>query len=210
MKKIAVIDYGMSNLHSVLKSFQKVINKNYSLTIARSSRDIEDASILILPGQGAANSCIAKLSSDFPDLKKHILNKPFLGICLGFQILFEKTHENGGVDCFSLIDGDVKDFREVIHKDMKVPHMGWNKVKQNYEHILWNNIPDESFFYFVHSYYAQAYSELNIFTSTNYQVSFTSSILKDNMLACQFHPEKSSKYGLQLLSNFINWTEELK
>ena len=210
MKKIAVIDYGMSNLHSVLKSFQKVINKNYYLSIAQTSNDIEDASILVLPGQGAANSCVEKLSSDYPDLKKQILNKPFLGICLGFQILFEKSYENDGVNCFSLINGDVKDFREVIHKDMKVPHMGWNKVKQKYEHILWRSIPDESFFYFVHSYYAQANIESCVFSSTNYQVDFTTSILKDNMLACQFHPEKSSKYGLQFLSNFINWTEELK
>jgi glutamine amidotransferase len=200
----------MSNLHSVLKSFQKVINKNYYLSIAQTSNDIEDASILVLPGQGAANSCVEKLSSNFPDLKKHILNKPFLGICLGFQILFEKSHENGGVSCFSLIEGDVKDFREVIHKDMKVPHMGWNKVNQKYDHILWKSIPDESFFYFVHSYCAQANIESSILSSTNYEVDFTSSILKDNILACQFHTEKSSKYGLQLLSNFINWTEELE
>ena len=88
--------------------------------------------------------------------------------------------------------------------------MGWNKVKKKYNHTLWRNITDESFFYFVHSYYAKANIESSIFSSTNYQVDFTSSILKDNMLACQFHPEKSSKYGLQLISNFINWTEELK
>ena len=93
---------------------------------------------------------------------------------------------------------------------MKVPHMGWNKVKQKYDHILWRSIPDESFFYFVHSYYAQANIESSIFYSSNYQVDFTTSILKDNMLAFQFHPEKSSRHGLQLLSNFVNWTEELK
>jgi glutamine amidotransferase len=209
MKNIAVIDYGMSNLHSVLKSFKKVINKDYKLSIAYSSKDIKDASILVLPGQGAANSCIEKLASDFPDLKKHIMNKPFLGICLGFQILFEKSYENGGVNCLSMIDGDVKDFRNSIKNDMKVPHMGWNKVKQKYNHVLWKNIPDKSFFYFVHSYYAQANSELNIFSDSDYEINFTTSILKDNIFACQFHPEKSSKYGLQLLSNFINWTEEL-
>tara|TARA_B100001063_G_scaffold244116_1_gene276184 strand:+ start:4307 stop:4939 length:633 start_codon:yes stop_codon:yes gene_type:complete len=209
MKNIAVIDYGMSNLHSVLKSFKKVINKDYKLSIAYSSKDIKDASILVLPGQGAANSCLEKLASDFPDLKKHIMNKPFLGICLGFQILFEKSYENGGVNCLSMIDGDVKDFRNSIKNDIKVPHMGWNKVKQKYNHVLWKNIPDKSFFYFVHSYYAQANSELNIFSDSDYEINFTTSILKDNIFACQFHPEKSSKYGLQLLSNFINWTEEL-
>ena len=209
MKNIAVIDYGMSNLHSVLKSLKKVINKNYNLSIAYSSKDVEDASLLVLPGQGAANSCLEKLASDFPDLKKHIMNKPFLGICLGFQILFEKSYENDGVDCFSLIKGDVKDFRCTIKKDMKVPHMGWNKVNQKYNHALWENIPDKSFFYFVHSYYAEATNEPNIFADTDYEISFTSAILKDNVFACQFHPEKSSKHGLQLLSNFINWSEKL-
>ena len=114
MKNIAVIDYGMSNLHSVLKSLKKVINKNYNLSIAYSSRDIEDASLLVLPGQGAANSCLEKLASDFPDLRTHIMNKPFLGICLGFQILFEKSYENNGVECFSLINGDVKAFGSII------------------------------------------------------------------------------------------------
>jgi len=210
MKKIVVIDYGMSNLHSVLKSFQKVINKNYNLSIAHSSNDLEDASIIILPGQGAAKSCMEKLSSDFPELKKYIMNKPFFGICLGFQILFEKSYEDGGVSCFSLIEGDVRDFRDVIQKDMKVPHMGWNKVKQQNGHALWENIPNESFFYFVHGYYAQANKESNVFSITNYETNFTSSVLKDNIFACQFHPEKSSKYGLQLISNFINWTEALK
>ena len=209
MKNIAVIDYGMSNLHSVLKSFKKVINRDYKISIAYSSKDIKDASILVLPGQGAANSCLEKLASDFPDLKTHIMNKPFIGICLGFQILFEKSYENGGVNCLSMIDGDVKDFRNSIKNDMKVPHMGWNKVKQKYNHILWKNIPDKSFFYFVHSYYAQANNEFNIFSDSDYEINFTTSILKDNIFACQFHPEKSSKYGLQLLSNFINWTEEL-
>ena len=133
----------------------------------------------MLPGQGAANSCLEKLASDFPDLKKHIMNKPFLGICLGFQILFDKSYENEGVNCFSLIDGDVKDFRSTIKKDMKVPHMGWNIVKQKYSHILWDNIPDKSFFYFVHSYYAKATSEPNIFSDTDYEINFTSAILKD-------------------------------
>ena len=209
MKNIAVIDYGMSNLHSVLKSLKKVINKNYKLSVAYSSKDVMDASILVLPGQGAANSCLEKLASDFPDLKKHIMNKPFLGICLGFQILFEKSYENNGVECFSLINGDVKDFGSIIKKDMKVPHMGWNRVNQKCNHILWEKIPNKSFFYFVHSYYAKATNEPNIFADSDYEINFTSAILKDNIFACQFHPEKSSKHGLQLLSNFINWSEKL-
>jgi len=207
MKKIAVIDYGMSNLHSVIKAFQKVSDKNYKLYIAHSSADLESASIIILPGQGAARACMEKLKINFPDLKDFILNKPFMGICLGFQILFDKSSEDGGVDCLSIIDGTVKDFRAEIKRDMKVPHMGWNRVKQQNKSSLWNNILDETFFYFVHSYYGQANNETDEGSISSYGINFTSSVVKDNIFACQFHPEKSSKDGLQLLSNFISWTD---
>ena len=99
MKKIAVIDYGMSNLHSVIKAFQKVVDKNHKLYISNSSNDLDNSSIIILPGQGAARSCMDKLKNNYPDLKNQILNKPFMGICLGFQILFDQSNEDGGVDC---------------------------------------------------------------------------------------------------------------
>jgi len=207
MKKIAVIDYGMSNLHSVIKAFQKVVGKNYKLYISNSSQDLDSASIIILPGQGAAGSCMEKLKTNYPDLKNHISNKPFMGICLGFQILFDESSEDGGVNCLSIIDGSVKDFRQNIKGKMKVPHMGWNKVKQNVNNSLWHNIPDNSFFYFVHSYYGEANVKKNICSTSHYEINFTSSVIKDNIFACQFHPEKSSNNGLQLISNFISWAD---
>ena len=207
MKKIAVIDYGMSNLHSVTKAFQKVTDKNYKLYVANSSKELDSASIIILPGQGAARSCMDKLKINYPNLKDYILNKPFLGICLGFQILFDKSLEDGGVDGLSIIDGTVRNFRTDIKKNMKVPHMGWNTVKQRKKTFLWNNISDETFFYFVHSYYAQASIKQNECSVSSYEINFTSSIIKDNIFACQFHPEKSSNDGLQLISNFLSWAD---
>lgn len=209
MKKIAVIDYGMSNLHSVLKSFQKVIDKNYTLAVAKSIKDLDTASIIILPGQGAANSCLDRLNSKFTNLEKYIINKPFLGICLGFQILFNESSEDGGVECFSIIDGTVSDFRKVINSKLKVPHMGWNNVNQKKKHPIWKDISDESFFYFVHSYYAKANESSNELSTTDYGIDFTSSVIKDNIFACQFHPEKSSTNGLKLLSNFITYSESI-
>ncbi len=209
MKKIAVIDYGMSNLHSVIKSFQKASDKRYNLHVVTSEKDLEDASMIVLPGQGAAKSCMRKLSENFPNLSEFILNKPFFGICLGFQILFEKSFEDNGVKCLSIIDGSVYDFSKDIREDLKVPHMGWNNVEQKNDHKIWDNIPRKSFFYFVHSYYALASSEENISSTTKYDINFTSSVIKDNLFACQFHPEKSSKHGLQLINNFITWSESL-
>ena len=210
MKNITVIDYGMSNIHSVIKSFQKVSDKKYKVCIATTNEDLEKASMIVLPGQGAAKSCMQKLTNNFPRLHEHILNKPFFGICLGFQILFEKSHEDTGVDCFSIIKGSVNDFSKQISEDLKVPHMGWNNVEQKKDHTIWSNIPTKAFFYFVHSYYALAKSKEDISSTTTYDIDFTSSVIKDNIFACQFHPEKSSKYGLQLISNFISWSENLQ
>ena len=130
MKNIAVIDYGMSNLHSVIKSFQKVSDKRYKVCVATTNEDLEKASMIVLPGQGAAKSCMQKLTNNFPRLHEQILNKPFFGICLGFQILFEKSYEDNGVDCLSIIKGSVNDFSKHISQDLKVPHMGWNNVEQ--------------------------------------------------------------------------------
>ena len=150
-----------------------------------------------------------RLNSQFTNLEKYIINKPFLGICLGFQILFNESSEDGGVECFSIIDGTVSDFRKVINSKLKVPHMGWNNVNQKKKHPIWKDISDESFFYFVHSYYAKANESSNELSTTDYGVDFTSSVIKDNIFACQFHPEKSSTNGLKLLSNFITYSESI-
>ena len=147
MKNITVIDYGMSNLHSVIKSFQKASNKKYKVCVATTNEDLKKASMIVLPGQGAAKSCMQKLTNNFPRLHEHILNKPFFGICLGFQILFEKSYEDNGVDCLSIIKGSVNDFSKQISQDLKVPHMGWNNVEQKKDHTIWSKIPRSSFFY---------------------------------------------------------------
>ena len=207
MNKIAVIDYGMSNLHSVVKAFQKVVDKNYSVYVANSEEKLNKASVVILPGQGAVKSCIDSLAINFPNLINIISNKPFFGICLGFQILFDKSFEDDGVDCLSIIKGEVKCFSSEIKKNLKVPHMGWNQISHNSDHLIWQNIPNETFFYFVHSYFAQACNKDDISSVTKYDIPFTSSVTKDNIFACQFHPEKSSKYGLKLIENFIKWSE---
>jgi len=207
MNKIAVIDYGMSNLHSVVKAFQKVVDKNYSVYVANSEEKLKKASVVILPGQGAVKSCIDSLAINFPNLINTMLNKPFFGICLGFQILFDKSFEDDGVDCLSIIKGEVKFFSSEIKKNLKVPHMGWNQITHNSDHLIWQNIPNETFFYFVHSYFAQACNKGDISSVTKYDIPFTSSVTKENIFACQFHPEKSSKNGLKLIENFIKWSE---
>ena len=207
MNKIAVIDYGMSNLHSVVKAFQKVVDKNYSVYVANSEEKLKKASVVILPGQGAVKSCIDSLAINFPNLINTMLNKPFFEICLGFQILFDKSFEDDGVDCLSIIEGEVKCFTSEIRKNLKVPHMGWNQISHNNDHLIWQSIPDETFFYFVHSYFAQACNKGDISSVTKYDIPFTSSVTKENIFACQFHPEKSSKYGLKLIENFIKWSE---
>ncbi len=128
--------------------------------------------------------------------------KPFLGICLGLQLLFDHSEENGGTDGLSIIPGNVVKFAK---SDLKIPHMGWNTVKQVSEHPLWHNINDNSRFYSVHSYYVKAADASVVAGTTNYGIDFTCAIAKDNMFAVQFHPEKSQHDGLQLLTNFVDW-----
>ena len=205
MNKIAVIDYGMSNLHSVVKAFQKVVDKNYSVYVANSEEKLKKASVVILPGQGAVKSCIDSLAINFPNLINTISNKPFFGICLGFQILFDKSFEDDGVDCLSIIKGEVKFFSSEIKKNLKVPHMGWNQITHNSDHLIWQNIPNETFFYFVHSYHAHVASEEMVAGRCEYGVSFDVALAHENIFAVQFHPEKSAANGLQLLKNYLKW-----
>jgi glutamine amidotransferase len=135
-------------------------------------------------------------------IKQAAHEKPFLGICLGLQLLFDHSQENGGTDGLSIIPGDVVKFDK---SDLKIPHMGWNTVKQELEHPLWHNIDDNARFYSVHSYYVKEADRAVVVGSTDYGIDFTCAIAKDNMFAVQFHPEKSQHDGLQLLTNFVNW-----
>ena len=211
MADIAIIDYGMGNVHSVQKALNKVVDKNSKIKITNSLNDLLNCSHIVFPGQGAASECMANIDKnlDVIEFKKIILQKPFLGICMGLQVLMTHSEENEGSNCLNILNGEVLSIKRKMSAKLKVPHMGWNKVKQESKHPLWNNIPDESFFYFVHSYFVEPSNKSNILSTTNYDVDFTSALYKDNIAAVQFHPEKSSKMGLRLLENFINWNGEL-
>lgn len=211
MADIAIIDYGMGNVHSVQKALNKVLDKNSKIKITNSLNDLLDCSHIVFPGQGAASECMINIDKnlDIVEFKKIILQKPFLGICMGLQVLMTHSEENKGSNCLNILDGKVLSIKRKMNSNLKVPHMGWNKVKQEKKHPLWNNIPDESFFYFVHSYFVEPSNKSNILSTTNYDLDFASALYKDNIAAVQFHPEKSSKMGLRLLENFINWGGEI-
>ena len=211
MADIAIIDYGMGNVHSVQKALNKVVDKNSKIKITNSLSDLLNCSHIVFPGQGAASECMANIDKnlDVIEFKKIILQKPFLGICMGLQVLMTHSEENEGSDCLNILDGKVLSIKRKMNANLKIPHMGWNKIKQENKHPLWDNIPDESFFYFVHSYFVEPSNKLNILSTTNYDFDFASALYKDNIAAVQFHPEKSSKMGLRLLENFINWNGEI-
>jgi imidazole glycerol-phosphate synthase subunit HisH len=211
MANIAIIDYGMGNVHSVQKALNKVLDKNSKTKITNSLNDLLDCSHIVFPGQGAASECMINIDKnlDIVEFKKIILQKPFLGICMGLQVLMTHSEENKGADCLNVLDGKVLSMKRKMNINLKVPHMGWNKVKQENQHPLWGNIPNESFFYFVHSYFVEPSNKLNILSTTSYNLDFASALYKDNIAAVQFHPEKSSKMGLKLLENFINWNGEI-
>jgi glutamine amidotransferase len=185
----------------------KVVDKNSKIKISNSIKDIKNSSHIIFPGQGAASECMSSIKEhyDVVELKNLISQKPFLGICMGLQVLMSNSDENNGVKCLDVIDGSVLSFKSKIGKSLKIPHMGWNKVQQNKPHPIWSGIPDNSFFYFVHSYYVEPTDSNDSISTTEYGIKFTSSVARDNLTAVQFHPEKSSEPGLSLLRNFISW-----
>ena len=211
MADIAIIDYGMGNVHSVCKALNKVLGKNSTVKITNSLNDLSDCSHIVFPGQGAASECMINIDKnlDIVEFKKIISQKPFLGICMGLQVLMTHSEENEGSNCLNILDGKVLSIERKMNSNLKVPHMGWNKVKQENKHPLWNNIPNGAFFYFVHSYFVKPLDKSNILSTTNYDLDFASALYKDNIAAVQFHPEKSSKMGLRLLENFINWNGEI-
>lgn len=213
MKTIAVIDYGMGNLRSVAKAVEHVAGPGTRVCVTSMPRDIEAAERIIFPGQGAARSCMAALSDHrlSESLLKATAEKPFLGLCMGLQVLLSFSQENGGTPCLDIFPGTVEYFgsrSELKPAEYKIPHMGWNRVKQLTPHPLWRGIDDNSRFYFVHSYYVQPKDELTVLGTTDYGIEFASAIGRDNVFAVQFHPEKSARAGLKLLENFINWNGE--
>lgn len=197
---IAIIDYDMGNLRSVAKAFEKV---GAEATPTRDASVIANATHVVLPGVGAFKDCMRNLEEYGlvePIMKAVASGKPFLGICLGLQLLFDESEEFGPHRGLGVIKGRVVRFPN--ERELKVPHMGWNEAKKKKTSRLLEGIGDGSYFYFVHSYYAVPDDPSVTLTSTDYGIEFTSSVEKDNVMACQFHPEKSQKTGLKVLKNF--------
>ncbi len=211
MQTIAVVDYGMGNLRSVVNALELVSDGDARVQLTSEPAQVLAADRVVFPGQGAAGDCMAAI--DACGLREAILEaarrKPFLGICMGLQVLIDHSEENGGTDCLGLYAGQVRYFGDG-HRDpsgvtLKVPHMGWNRVIQTRPHPLWQSIDNGSRFYFVHSYYLQIDDDDLAIGTTDYGFEFPCAIAKDNLFALQCHPEKSAAAGLQLLRNFVGW-----
>jgi glutamine amidotransferase len=208
-RTIAVIDYGMGNLRSAAKAVEHVA-EGASVVVTADPAVVAAAERVVFPGQGAMPDCMREL--DARGLREAVLlaarEKPFLGICVGEQMLFEKSEE-GDVAGLGIFPGVVRRFPEARMVDangqrLKVPHMGWNEVHQR-PHALWAGIADASRFYFVHSYCVQDIDPALTAGVTDYGLPFTCAVARDNIFAVQFHPEKSARDGLQLLKNFVEW-----
>jgi len=212
MNTIAVIDYGMGNLRSVVKAIEHVAPRA-RVRLTSDAAEVASAERVVFPGQGAIAGCMAAL--DTSHLRAAVLQavttKPCLGICLGLQALYDFSEEGGGVRGLGVLKGSVPRFPADKMRDaksgrvLKVPHMGWNQVEQAKTHPLWKGIPDGSRFYFVHSYYADAGERADVAGVTEYGLRFTSAAARANIFAVQFHPEKSAQAGLKLLENFMAW-----
>ena len=208
MVDIAVVDYGMGNLRSVYQAVRKVAPMA-NVSVTDDAATINNAKRVIFPGQGAMPDCMRELEAR--GLRQVVIdaanNKPFLGICIGLQMLFEHSAE-GDVAGLGLLSGGVRRFASGLKDEqgnkLKVPHMGWNQVKHK-DHVLWNGIKQDAYFYFVHSYYVEP-SDLSVaHASSDYPQPFVCAVARNNLFAVQFHPEKSAAAGLTLLQNFINW-----
>ncbi|WAR44680.1 imidazole glycerol phosphate synthase subunit HisH [Methylomonas rapida] len=209
MSTVAVIDYGMGNLHSIAKALQHA-DPGTNVQISADAHVIHAADRVVFPGVGAIRDCMQALHQ--LDLVAPIAqaarSKPFLGICLGMQAMLSDSEENDGISCLNLISGHVRRFAQDLRDEhgeiLKVPHMGWNRVRQK-PHPLWQGIPQDSRFYFVHSYYAVPDRAEDSIATSDYPAPFTCAMARDNVFAVQFHPEKSQVVGLQLLQNFLRW-----
>ncbi len=212
---IAVVDYGMGNLHSVAKALEHVAG-GQPVVVTSDPVVIAKADRVVFPGQGAAPDCMHAI--DTHGLREAIQTaaqtKPFLGICMGLQVLFAHSEEGvEGTQCLGLLPGAVKrfanDVRDAAGERLKVPHMGWNNVRQmahdGMQHPLWAGIADSERFYFVHSYFVVPQEDAIVVGETDYPLPFTCAVARSNLFAVQFHPEKSAAAGLRLLSNFVTW-----
>jgi len=209
MSSVAVIDYGMGNLHSIEKALQHAAPE-VDVQIVSDSDAIYQADRIVFPGVGAIRDCMLALDeSGLSEVIKDVAKtKPFLGICLGMQALLTDSEENDNTKCLDIFKGHVEHFpKDMLDRQgerLKIPHMGWNQVMQK-QHPLWEGIAQNSRFYFVHSYYVKPTNEQDSIATTQYPNEFTSALAQDNIFAVQFHPEKSQTVGLQLLKNFLSW-----
>ena len=212
MENVAIIDYGMSNLRSVAKALEHVSDAHYKIRVSDKAEEILAADRIVFPGQGAIGQCMETIRAQGLDqvLLECIRTKPFLGLCLGLQTLLDFSEEDGGTPGLGVVPGRVIRFpgnrKDTTGNIFKIPHMGWNRVKQERHHPIWNGIESGERFYFVHSYYVVPEDRDCVVGTTDYVLEFTSAVARDNFFAVQFHPEKSQKAGLQLLRNFLEWS----
>ena len=207
---VAVIDYGMGNLHSAGKALEKVAN-GQTIIITGDPDQVRAADRVVFPGVGAIRDCIAVLKDTgldqaIRDVAK--AGKPLLGICVGMQAMMARSEENNGVDCLGIFDGQVTFFGEQFSDTgarLKVPHMGWNQVQQGMAHPMWAGIDNQARFYFVHSYCVTGLPDEAVAGRCDYGLSFAAAAVQGNVFAVQFHPEKSADAGLTLLENFLRW-----
>jgi len=215
MTSIAIIDYGMGNLHSIAKALEHVAGKE-RVVVSSQHDQILAADRVVFPGVGAIRDCMTELKrSGLSEVVAQVAaTKPLLGVCLGMQALLEISEENQGTQCLGIIPGKVVHFPDELQGNsedyrLKIPHMGWNQVHQQGVHSMWTDIPAGSRFYFVHSYYAVPVKSADIAAVTPYGIDFASVLAHENVFAVQFHPEKSQQAGLQLLSNFVHWNGDI-
>ncbi len=209
-RRIVVIDYGMGNLRSVSKAVEHVAG-DAQVLVTDDPVLIASADRVVFPGQGAARDCMRAIGQHH--LRRAVLEaaqtKPFLGICMGMQVLLQHSEENGGTDLLGLYEGEVRRFPgNATGADgilLKIPQMGWNRVNPTRAHALWEGIEPGSRFYFVHSYYVDPLDRSLVAGTTDYGLDYASVIARDNVFAVQFHPEKSAQAGLRLLANFVGW-----
>jgi glutamine amidotransferase len=202
---IVVVDYGMGNIRSVSKALERVAPRE-QVEVTSDPGVIRASDRVVVPGQGAMPDCMAQLAAS--GAREAVIaaarDKPFLGICIGMQMLFERGEE-GDTPGLGLLAGGVPRFPAARMAGLKVPHMGWNQVHQARAHALWAGIPSGERFYFVHSYYPDPADRALTAATCEYGVAFTCAISRDNIFAVQFHPEKSQAAGLRLLTNFVQW-----
>lgn len=215
-RHLAIIDYGMGNLHSVASAIRHVA-PDIQVSVTPDRAVIDSADHIIFPGVGAIRDCMAeinRLQVGEAVLAALMDNKPVLAICVGMQALMDHSDENTGVACLGILPGQVRRFppdqRDAVTGEaLKVPHMGWNQVTQVVDHPLWRDIAQDSRFYFVHSYHVQAARQEQMAGLCHYGVEFTAALYRDSLFAAQFHPEKSHTAGLQLYKNFVEWDGKL-